>query len=524
MKRLTSALILIGALGLGSTIAATPSVAAPPESSPQAQPRFRPRLSDRQVQAILTRIRTNAESLLRTVDGAPPSGRIYSTRTRAADDVAYLLEDLITATVHLDDHITRAMTIRADVDDVLRRGVLVDQAFGRMAPTRQVQTSWEAIRRDLDGLANAYGITWNWSSPDYSTEPLTGVYNRLTGTYTLDVGRSDNTQRTIATALRSVPAADRARVERQLTNRLDPPELVAIDRTGGQIIIASSQGPQLTFEADGQARTEEGPGGRTVTTRASTYGDRLTVTTVGMAANEFTVTFEPLRNGDELRVTRRIYNDALRQPITLQSVYRKTSETPDWELYNRARPDRTGTRPGRSGVGVLVPDGTVVVARLDQTINLRQTREDDRITLTVRNAPRPELENATIEGSVVTTSTGANDRARLVVQFDQIRLANGRYGDFDGVIERITSPSGQVINFDGEIATVDRSSSRQAIQRGAIGAVIGGIIGAIAGGGEGAVIGAAIGGGGAAATVLLDSSGQPELVRGTEFTIRARTR
>ena len=523
MKKFTSALVLIGALGLGLNIAAAPlSPAAPADDSAQAQARFRPRLSDAQIRTILSRIRTNGEALVQTIDGMPARGRVYSNRTRSADDVAYLVDDLVTAAVHLEDHINRAITTRSDVDDLLRRAELVDQALAQTSQSRVVTTSWNNIRRDVDSLANAYGLTWDWQNPRYSNEPVTGVYRQLQGTYTLDVGRSDNTQRAIDAALRSAAAVDRDRLNRQLTNRLDPPELVAIDRNGDKIVVASSHGPQFTFDADGQTRTEQGPGGQSITTRASLYGDQLNVTTTGMANNEFNVTFEPLRNGQELRVTRRIYNDALARPVTLQTIYRRTSETPDWSLYNR--PNTGSTRPGRGNAGVLVPDGTVLVGRLDQTINLRQARDEDRITLTVRNAPRAELEGATIEGYIASNQSGVNDRSRVAVQFDTIRLRNGRTGDFDGVIESIVGPNGQRIQFDGEQATVDRSSSGDALQRGAIGAVVGGLIGALAGGTKGAVIGAAIGGGGGAATVLIDNSGQAELVRGTEFTIRARSR
>ena len=121
----------------------------------------------------------------------------------------------------------------------------------------------------MDAVANAYGLTWDWRNPEYSNEPATGVYRQLQGTYTLDVGRSDNIQRTINMALQDVSAADRDRVTRQLNNRLDSPELIAIDRTGGRTVIASTRGPQFTFDADGQARTEQGPGGQSITTRAS---------------------------------------------------------------------------------------------------------------------------------------------------------------------------------------------------------------------------------------------------------------
>jgi hypothetical protein len=522
MKKLTSILVLFGALSVGNR-AATPSALALPESSPQTQARFGARMNDRQVRAILTRIRTNADTLVRIVDGTPVAGRPWGNRARQPDDVAYLVEDLLVASAHLDDHIVRQQATRADVDDILRRGVLVERALTQTPRAGGAQTSWNNIRRDLDNLANAYGLSWNWQNPQYSDAPATGVYRQLAGTYALDTTRSDNPQRAIDAALRTVPPANRARASRQLTARLNPPDVFAIDRSEGRIIVGSTRGPQFTFDADGQPRTEQ-MGNQTVTTRAALYGDQLDVTTTGLVNNEFGLTFEPLNGGDSLRVTRRIYTDALRQPVTLQTIYRRTSTTPDWGVYNRANANPPA-RPAAWKAPALVPEGTSLVARLDQSVNLRAVRQDDRVTLTVRNAPRPELEGATLEGTVIATPSGLNNPARVAVEFDQIRLRNGRFGPFDGVVERVTDPNGRAITFDGEQAIVEHSQTGDALKRGAIGAAIGGLIGALAGGGKGAAIGAAIGGGGGAATVLLDApKGQSELAPGTEFTIRARSR
>lgn len=518
MKHVTSSLILVATLGFGLiTSGATPLAAAPSED--RAQQRFRSRIGDRQVRAILTRIRSGADALVQIMDGVPPRGRIYGNRARTADDPVYLVEDLLTATNHLDDHITRAIETRADVDDLLRRAALVDQAFGRTTQTRAATNAWTNLRREVESVASAYNLTWDWRNPTYSNDPATGLYQQLQGTYTLDIGRSDNVQRIMNTTLRGVAVADRDRVQRQMNNRLDPPEIISIDRNSNRIIVASSHGPQFTFDADSRSRTETGGAGQTITTRASLYGDQLTVTTTGVQNNEFSVTFEPLRNGQDLRVTRQIYNDALSRPVTVQTTYRRTSTTPDWTVSNRpATP-----RPGRGNAGVIVPDGTVLTGRLEQTVNLRQARDEDRLTLTVVNAPRADLEGATLEGYVVSNLSSLDERARIALQFDSIRLRDGRTAQFDGVIEQITAPNGQVIRFDGETARID-SRSGDAVQRGALGAVVGGIIGALAGGTKGALIGAAIGGGGAAATVLVDSPGQPELQRGTEFRLRAQRR
>jgi hypothetical protein len=276
----------------------------------------------------------------------------------------------------------------------------------------------------------------------------------------------------------------------------------------------------VTFDADGQARTDPGTADRAFSLRATLYGDQLEITTTGAQNLDYAVTFEPLAGGQDLQVTRRIYNDGLVKPVTLRSVYRRTAETADWDISDR--PTNRATDRRDTSADVLVPDGTTLVARLERTISLQTARNDDPITLTVRNSSRPELDGATIEGVVRTTQSG-NNRG-VTIRLDQIRLRNGRYADFDGVIEKMTGPNGQAVRYDGEQSTADDGRTRQAVERGAIGAAVGALMGAILGGGKGAAIGAVVGGGGAAATVLIGDSGQTELQRGTEFTIRTRVR
>lgn len=522
MKRITSAVALTSLFTLGLT-ATTLTASELPErqilsGQNQTQQDLRSQLTDRQLQVILTRIRTNSESLLRAVDGTPPRGRARGNRARATGDVAYLIEDLVQASVHLSDHITRRQVTRTDVDDLFSRAHAVDAALTTTPAPRAGQAAWTNIRRDIDRLAQAYAVNWDWKNPQYPGIPGTGVYQRLTGTYELDPARSDDPQRVIDTALRSIPAGSRARARRQLVDGLEPPTMLAIDRNDRRVTISSSLGSQVTIEADGQTRTDPGPADRALTTRATLYGDQLEIMTTGAANLDYAVTFEPLRGGQDLQVTRRLYNDALSQPVTLRTVYRRTADTADWTLNERATPV-TGKSEGN-----LVPDGLTLVARLEQNVNLEDARDDDPIRLVVRNAPRPELEGATIEGYVRTTQSATN--RGVVIRFDQIRLRNGRYSDFDGVIEKMVGPNGQAVRYDGEQSTVgDRGNTREAVERGAIGAAVGAVIGAILGGGKGAAVGAVLGGGGAAATVLIGGdSGQTQLMRGTEFTIRSRVR
>jgi len=159
---------------------------------------------------------------------------------------------------------------------------------------------------------------------------------RLTGTYQLERSRGDDAGQAVEQATRALPANQRQGTYQRLMNRLNAPETIAIDRTGLSVTIASSRGQQVTFEADGQIRAEQGPAGRPVNTRATLYGDQLVVTTTGSGngGNDFAVTFEPLDNGRSLRVTKRIYDDNLRQPVAVQSFYRKSSDEAEWGAFS----------------------------------------------------------------------------------------------------------------------------------------------------------------------------------------------
>ena len=121
-----------------------------------------------------------------------------------------------------------------------------------------------------------------------------------------------------------------------MQSRLNPPEVLVLERAQNRVTIESSRAPQMSFDADGRPHTET-TNGRSITTRSTLYGDRLEVTANGTGGSDFAVTFEPLDNGQSLRVTRRLYNDSLRQPVVVESVYRRTSATPDWNVYETRR-------------------------------------------------------------------------------------------------------------------------------------------------------------------------------------------
>jgi hypothetical protein len=347
----------------------------------------------------------------------------------------------------------------------------------------------------------------------------------LTGTYQLQPARGDDPRALADRAASQVPADRRARVSRTLVNRLTPPDILALERTGRRVSMASTRGPRATFDVDGVEREETGAAGRRVFTRATLHGDQLVVSTTGSRGGDYTVTFEPIDNGGTMRVTRAITDPDLRVPVTARSFYRRTSTQARWDLYSERPVGALGgddpREPRGTAGGFIVPDGTRLTARLDTPLSTRTAREGDRFTLTVQGPS--EYAGAVIDGIVsqVSASDRLKGRADISLSFDTIRQ-RGRTSPFGGMIESIRTANGESVRVDreGQIEETD-SRSEKAIERGAIGAAIGAVLGAVIGGGKGAAIGAVIGAGGGAGTVIADGREQLDLARGTEITITA---
>jgi hypothetical protein len=519
----TASLACCGAaLALISTAAAAaPAAEAPAAQYGRTSQTVQANISNAQLQQLLTRIRTDADALRRAVEQDAPRGRaVGNARAQQRDESLYLVDDLLQAAESLNLGTTRSRVYRQDIEDVLRHASDLDRSLTTGNSRPAVRTAWTRVRSDLDQLASAYSIRWNWANPEYTTDNAASY--RFGGTYRLSANEGDNPRTVADRALRNVASADRARVSRQLENRLTPPDVISIERdNNGQFTLASSDGPRVTFTADGQQHTEQGVGGRDMTTRVTAHGDQVEVSTYGTNGSDYSVTFESLDDGRTLEVTRRLYDDTLRTPVVVRSVYHRTSDVADWNVYtgtNRRAGSRTSSTSSTSNV--IVPTNTTFVATLNQPLNLRTARDGQRITMTVVDGPSG-FRNATIEGYVSTQTTGNNTNG-VGIDFDQIRMTNGRTAQFYGTIEQIRDTNGRNVDFDH--AEVDNGSQRdRAIERGTIGAAIGAAIGAVLGGGKGAAVGAVIGAGGGAGTVLINNQTPASLASGTEFTIRSGT-
>ncbi len=346
------------------------------------------------------------------------------------------------------------------------------------------------------------------------------VANRLTGTYRLNQARSDNPATIADRVTRNLPGGEQQRLRNAVMQRLEAPESLAIERRGRTITIASSRAGQITFEADGREQIEQSRNGRSIRTKATLTGERLVVSTVGDRSIDYQVTFEPIDNGRGIRVTRRITDEGLRQPVVANSVYDKTSDVAQLDIYSGVRGNYPPADASRGSF--LVPDGTQLVAVLNDNLSTKQVHEGDRFTLMVRSPS--QYDGASIEGHVarVTRSGQVSGRAEMSFEFDSIRLREGRIHNFAGYIESVGTTSGETVRVDNEGRVQDESGQTgRTVTRAGIGAAVGAVIGAIVGGGKGAAIGAAVGAGAGAGSVFIQGREDLELMSGTEFRIRA---
>lgn len=485
-------------------------------------------INKRQVALVIQRLERNSNRFRGSLNAALVQGRIDQTRPQ--NDISSFETAFEGATSEFRDQFNRSRTGAPDVQNVLQKASLVNGFMTRNRLNRTVQNDWASVRVELNALANAYGLSWQWNRqtfPPVNSNPSlrvsngelgTSVTNRLTGTFLLDSSRSDNPRDKAERATRNLPESERQNVYDRILKRIDSPQMLAIERRGLTMTIASALAAPVTFEADGREREEQLGNGRSTRVTATLRGEQLLVTSNGYKENDFNVTFDATENDRSLRVRRQIYSDSLTQPVVVDSVYDRTSDVARWNIYNEARPVLSNTH---AGTGDFILRDQTIVAVLNNDLTTKQAKAGDRFSLTVREPG--QYEGAVIEGTVASVNEGGRltGRAGMTLDFNTIQLRNGEIHRFAGILASVRAANGDTIDVDNEGSAEGDNQTKTTVQRAGIGTAVGAIIGAIAGGGKGAAIGAIIGAAGGAGSVYVQGKDDLELPTGTELTIRS---
>jgi hypothetical protein len=481
------------------------------------------------------------------------------------DEIVETGKNLRALTARINDfetNLDRRRENRDDVTRILAAAQTVNDYLNLNPQNRRIETDWTNIRVLLDRLAAAYNVTGNWNGgtanyPDNNRLPnvnrgsndlppnnsSNNSFNySLNGTYRLDDARSENA-REIVNASNVGGEAER----RDLEEKLDSPEQLAIDVRGAQVTLASSKAAPISFVADGRERTET-VGGRTIRVRARLSGQQLIISSIG-GETDYNVTFASIDGGRSLKVSRRITTEYLTQTVFADSIYNKTDAVArlgagganqtgnlpaDDGNYSSSEPDdRYNTNGGNNYPNnyptasnnrrgdYIVPNGTIITGILENDLTTKASQNNDRFRMTVQ-APN-EFRGATVEGYIsgLTRSGQVSGRSQITFNFERITLRNGQTYDFAAFLQSVADHSGKTVKIDAEGVVKGDDQTKETVTRGGIGAGLGAIIGAIAGGGKGAAIGAIIGGSAGAGSVIVQGRDDLELKKGSSITVQA---
>jgi hypothetical protein len=165
----------------------------------------------------------------------------------------------------------------------------------------------------------------------------------------------------------------------------------------------------------------------------------------------------------------------------------------------------------------LVPVGTDLKVRLNETLSSKESRVGDRFTATVIDPDR--FDEGTLRGHIssIKKSGKIKGRTSMNLAFDSIELSDGRKGTLHGYVTRVYGDDSGSADEEGGVESGSRT--KQTIKRGGIAAVTGAIIGGLAGGGKGAAIGLIIGGAAGAGSLAVQGSKELKLESGTEMLV-----
>ena len=165
----------------------------------------------------------------------------------------------------------------------------------------------------------------------------------------------------------------------------------------------------------------------------------------------------------------------------------------------------------------LVPVGTDLKVRINDTLSSKESRVGDRFTATVIDPSR--FDEARVFGHIssIQKSGKIKGRTSMNLAFDSVELRDGRKGVLHGYVTRVYGDDAGKADNEGGIQSGSRTN--QTVKRTGIGAGVGAIIGGIAGGGKGAAIGLIVGGAGGAGSLAVKGSKELKIESGTEMLV-----
>lgn len=134
------------------------------------------RVSDREVARLLDRIKSKTNTFRDSLKKSLNDSRL--NRTQREENINDFVKAFEEETKRLDDHFDNHKSTVADVDSVLQRASRINTFMVLHPLDARAQNDWGTLRTDLELLANAYNIQWQWSG-EFRTPPLVELPFRI---------------------------------------------------------------------------------------------------------------------------------------------------------------------------------------------------------------------------------------------------------------------------------------------------------------------------------------------------------
>jgi hypothetical protein len=119
------------------------------------------RISDRQVEQLMHRLKKDSDRFRKSLDSSLDRSRLDGTKRE--DNINAFVKDFDKESARLYERFKDHKSVGGDVQSVLERAAEIER-FMRNHQFRngRAERDWSAVRADLDELAQAYNVTWNW--------------------------------------------------------------------------------------------------------------------------------------------------------------------------------------------------------------------------------------------------------------------------------------------------------------------------------------------------------------------------
>ena len=126
----------------------------------QAQPQPN-RNNTRQVGNMLQRLERSSSTFRNSLNVALVQRSVDQTQPQ--NDISTFHSGLDLAIKQFRDQFTRRLAVASDVESILQKASPINSFITQNTLNPRVKSDWASVRTDLNTLASAYGISWQWN-------------------------------------------------------------------------------------------------------------------------------------------------------------------------------------------------------------------------------------------------------------------------------------------------------------------------------------------------------------------------